>query len=104
METTYAHYDTCDSACQAAAPVNWRAVFFSAALVTQIDTERAGQMQERMVSFRLTAPDVSRLNHLAKVTGRNRSEVLRRLILLADNPAAVELLGKPHTESEATHG
>ena len=61
-------------------------------------------MKKKMISFRLDPPDVFRLNTLARQTGRNRSEVLRRLILLAENPEAVQWLGKPHTESEPGNG
>lgn len=55
-------------------------------------------MKKQMVSFRLDPPDVYRLNSLARQTGRNRSEVLRRLILLADTPAAMQLLGELRPE------
>lgn len=56
-------------------------------------------MKKRMISFRLDPPDVARLNTLARQTGRNRSEVLRRLILLAEHPEAVLLLGRKHNAS-----
>lgn len=60
-------------------------------------------MTREMLSFRVTTPERIRLDQLAAATGRNRSEVLRRLILLAEDPAAVKLLGMLRTESGAKH-
>lgn len=69
---------------------------------SQIGYDR-GRMTKEMLSFRASTPERIQLDKLATATGRNRSEVLRRLILLAENPAAVELLGKVHAESGAKH-
>lgn len=60
-------------------------------------------MTTEMLSFRVSTHERIQLDKLAAATGRNRSEVLRRLILLAEHPAAVELLGKVHAESGAKH-
>lgn len=75
-----------------------QAAFFYAAEVMQGNTKGLKPMVSKMFSFRCTPHEATRLESLARQTGRNRSEVLRRLIFLADIPAAVQLLGEMRPE------
>ena len=50
----------------------------------------------RWISLKLGNSEIEKLDHLARQVDRNRSQILRRLIILADElPDARRLLGDP---------
>lgn len=58
----------------------------------------------RWISLKLKNNEVEKLDLLARQVDRNRSQILRRLIILADElPDARRLLGDPRPKEVVTH-
>lgn len=58
-------------------------------------------MQRKVFTLRLSKAESDRLASLARQTGRSQGATIRRLLLLADLPAARALLGDPQPQDDS---